>query len=291
MRYGLIGTGFWAGEVHASAMATGRNTDLVGVWGRDPAKASALAERYDAVSFPRPEAMFAEVDAVAFAVPPDVQAPLAVEAAAAGCHLLLEKPVALDVDAARAIAAAVEVNDVASVVFFTSRFVPAVAAWLERMQEADGWWGAHSIMLASVLGTDSPFAGSSWRREHGGLWDVGPHALSLILPVLGPVEQITGVRGPRDSVQLALRHEAGGASSLLLSLDAPPSAARTEFALFGDRGWERAPDEHGVGAVEALQHAAEALATAAGGGATHACDVHFGVEVVETIARAQRRLA
>ena len=34
------------------------------------------------------------VDGVAFAVPPDVQAPIAVAAARAGKHLMLEKPLA-----------------------------------------------------------------------------------------------------------------------------------------------------------------------------------------------------
>ncbi|WP_410095188.1 Gfo/Idh/MocA family oxidoreductase [Streptomyces sp. wa22] len=43
------------------------------------------------------DALLAASDAVAFAVPPDVQAPLAVRAAEAGCHLLLDKPVATTV--------------------------------------------------------------------------------------------------------------------------------------------------------------------------------------------------
>jgi len=289
MRYGVAGTGPWAREVHARALGTGENTDLVGVWGRDPAKATELAVRYDAVAYPSPAAMFAEVDAVAFAVPPHVQAPLAVQAASAGCHLLLEKPVALEAAAARAVASAAETNGVASVVFFTSRFVPAVASWLDRVRADGGWWGARSTMLAAVLGTDGPFADSPWRHEHGGLWDVGPHALSLILPVLGPVDRVAGVRGPRDSVQLALHHRGGGASSLLLSLDAPPAAVRTEFTVFGDHGWEHAPDDHGADAVESFQYAAEALQRAVDG-TPHPCDVRFGVEVVEILARAQQQL-
>lgn len=290
MRYGLIGTGFWAGEVHAKALQAAAQTELIGVWGRDPAKAEALAGRFGARPYTDPTALFDDVDAVAFAVPPDVQAPLAVQAAEAGCHLLLEKPVALDVVAARALAAAASANDVASVVFFTSRFVPAVADWIDRMHTQGGWWGARSTMFASVLRADGPFASSPWRREHGGLWDVGPHALSLTMAVLGPVAEVAGVRGPRDSVQLALRHTGGAASGLLLALDAPEAAARSEFAVFGDHGWEHAPDDHGIEAFDAFQNATAALQAAATNGQPHPCDVRFGVEVVEVLARAQERL-
>ena len=30
----------------------------------------------------------------------------------------------------------------------------------------------------------SPFDDSPWRKEHGALWDIGPHALSLLVPAL-----------------------------------------------------------------------------------------------------------
>ncbi len=290
MRYGLVGTGYWAAEVHAQGLTTSADADLIGVWGRDAAKVSALAERYNVAAYRDPGGLFADVDAVAFAVPPDVQAALAVEAATAGCHLLLEKPIALGSDAARRIADAADAHGVATVVFLTSRFVPAVADWLEETRARGGWWGARSTILTSVLSTDSPFAASPWRHTQGALWDIGPHALSLTVAVLGPVTRITGVRGPRDSVQLAAGHSEGGVSSVLLSLDAPPAAEHRGFEVFGEHGWAPAPTDHGVTPVEAFCHAAAALATAANGGTPHPCDVHLGVELVENLERAQDEL-
>ena len=70
--------------------------------------------------------MLADVDAVAIALPPDVQAPLAARAARAGKHLFLDKPLALSVTAADDVVAAVTDAGVRSVVFFTSRFRPEV---------------------------------------------------------------------------------------------------------------------------------------------------------------------
>src|SRR4051812_37095777 len=97
MRFGVLGTGFWAREVHAAAIAEHPTAELAGIWGRDLAKATALGAEFDVPGYADVDALLADVDAVAFALPPNVQAPLAVRAAEAGRHLLLEKPLALTV--------------------------------------------------------------------------------------------------------------------------------------------------------------------------------------------------
>jgi len=64
---------------------------LVKATGRDPRAAAELAAAHHAVAHEDLEAFLAGVDGVAFAVPPDVQAPIAARAARAGKHLLLER--------------------------------------------------------------------------------------------------------------------------------------------------------------------------------------------------------
>ena len=73
----------WAAETHAAALAAHPDAEFVGVWGRDPAKVDALAGRYGVGAYHDVDALFADVDAVAAALPPDVQADLAVRAATA----------------------------------------------------------------------------------------------------------------------------------------------------------------------------------------------------------------
>ena len=97
VRFGVLGTGFWAREVHAAALAGHADAELVGFWGRDLAKAKAVGAQFDVAGTDDLDALLADVDAVSFSLPPDVQAPRAVRAAEAGKHLLLEKPIALDV--------------------------------------------------------------------------------------------------------------------------------------------------------------------------------------------------
>jgi predicted dehydrogenase len=279
VRFGLIGTGYWADAAHATAIAAHPHAELVGVWGRDPDKADALAARHGARGFADVDALIDAVDAVAFSVPPDVQAELAVRAGLAGKRLLLEKPLALTVEAAEAVVAAATEP---TVVFFTSRFEPRVAAWFRDEVDGRTWDGASVLRLASIFEPGNPFGASPWRRERGALWDVGPHTLSALLPALGSVEHVEAVRGPRDEVHLALRHAGGAASSVALSLTAPAGISETVF--WGAEGTTRMPD--GVDVRAAYAAAIDALVA----GATP-LDAAFALEVVRVLADAEARLA
>ncbi|MET7612946.1 Gfo/Idh/MocA family protein [Streptomyces seoulensis] len=290
MRIGLLGTGPWARAAHAPALAGHPGVEFAGVWGRQPEAAAGLAGEYGVRAYPDVDALLADVEAVAVALPPSVQAELAVRAARAGRHLLLDKPLALGVAEARAVAEAAERAQVASVVFFTTRFQKEPEAWIEEQAAEAGWFTARAQWLGSVFTSDSPFAASAWRREKGALWDVGPHALSVLLPVLGDVRQVlSAVHGPADTVHLVLDHATGASSTLTLSLSAPPSAAGADVELRGESGVTLLP-RSSEGAVPALSRAVDALTAAARTGRRHACDAAFGLRVTEILAAAQTRL-
>ncbi|MFJ4845818.1 MULTISPECIES: Gfo/Idh/MocA family protein [unclassified Streptomyces] len=284
MRIGLLGTGPWAGITHAPALAAHPGVEFTGIWGRRPEAAEALAAEHGTRAYTDVDELIADVDAVAVALPPDVQAPLAVRAAEAGRHLLLDKPVATTADDARRVAEAVEKAGVASVVFFTLRFAPHSAAWIDERAAEDGWFTARADWLGSVFTSgDSPYANSPWRREKGALWDVGPHALSVLLPVLGDVTALTSAQGPGDTVHLVLRHASGASSTATLSLTAPPEAAGVTVEFRGDHGVSTLPPRSD-GPVVSFGKAVDALLTAAQTGVAHPCDARFGFRVTELLA-------
>ena len=70
----------------------------------------------------------------------------------------------------------------------------AGAGWTEVFAEP-GWDGASGLFLGSAFAPDSPFD-TPWRHRFGGLWDVGPHALSIVTAALGPIEQLSAHRRP-----------------------------------------------------------------------------------------------
>ncbi|MEU4568136.1 Gfo/Idh/MocA family oxidoreductase [Micromonospora sp. NPDC023956] len=288
LRFGLFGTGHWAAQTHAAALSAHPRAELAGVWGRNPERAAALASRHGVPAYDEVDALIEAVDAIAVALPPDVQAEIAVRAATAGRHLLLDKPVALDLADADRVVAAAEQSGVASIVFFTQRFRPNVVGFLGATAAAGGWHHARVTLFSSIFELASPYADSTWRRQHGALWDIGPHALSMVLPVLGPVSRVTATDGPRGLVHLLLTHQGGATSSLSLTLDAPSEAVTQEVVFFGENGVATVPPGNDRPVAAFGLAIDQLLGQVDTGTRDHHCDVRFGREVVAVLAAAER---
>lgn len=294
LRTGIIGTGRWARDTHAPALAAHPDIEFAGVWGRDHAKAETLASPHGVHAFPRLDDLLAAVDAVVLTVPPTVQPELAVRAARAGTHLLLEKPLALDLPSARRIRAAAEEHDVAGLVFLTSRHRPEQRSWIAAARERGGWHSGHASWLASLYAPDATRDPADWRQVKGALWDVGPHALSVALGVLGPVREVTAGRGVGDTVHLVLQHEppvggtTGPSSTVTVSLTAP--LQQSLFTAVGAVGVLPMPTPLSTVEVAAATALTDLAAMAATGERTHATDLRFGEEIVEVLTAAQRAL-
>ncbi len=289
VRFGLVGTGYWAKNAHGAGLNAHPGVELAGVWGHDPDHTALAADALGTVAVPSLDELLDSVDAVAFAVPPQVQAPLAMRAAGYGRHLLLDKPTALDPTTAHQLADAAGEAGVGSVVFFTSLFDPVRRAWAaaERAHgDADGaigWW------MGSVDDPGNPFGKSPWRREHGSLWDALPHAVSLLEATLGPVQAVTARGGRRDTVHLLTAHPGGATGTVTGSLLTPAGARRSGFEVWGPRGSNPMPDGEGMPA--AYQVAVdELLAQIEQARPGHRYDVRYGAHVVDLLAEAQRQI-
>jgi len=289
LRFGLVGTGHWARITHAPALASTDGIEFAAVWGRNADAAADLAASYHAAAHHDLSAFLADIDAVAFAVPPGVQAPIATRAASAGKHLLLEKPIAVSAADADALVSAVERAQVASVVFFTARFQADMRAWLAEVTATGGWAGGWAVWLGSALQAGNPF-NTPWRRDKGGLWDLGPHVVSLLWASLGPVRSVTARAGLADVTHLVLLHENGVTSTVTVTLSAPGSAAFADLYLWGQAGRSRAPVETEKPVTPLRTALTELTANARSGQTDHPCDVRFGREVGRVLAEAQRQI-
>jgi predicted dehydrogenase len=289
LKFGLVGTGHWARITHAPALASTAGIELAAIWGRNPDAAATLAASYDVPSYSDFDAFLADVDGVAFSVPPDVQSGLAIRAAQAGKHLLLEKPIATSESAAVELVQSVEAAGVASVVFFTARFQPEVRAWLAGIAGQSGWLGGHAAWFGTSMLESSPF-NTPWRQEKGGLWDLGPHVVSLLSACLGPVRSVTADAGQPDMTHLVLHHESGATSTATMTQAASEAAAAFDLYVWGEPGRSFSPVET-VEPQAALRVALTELAENASSGQTaHPCDVRFGLDVVRLLADAQRQI-
>ena len=286
MRFGLFGTGPWAHQAHAPGLAAHDGVEFVGVWGRNEAKAAELAGRYGVRAYPTVDGLIDDVEAIAAALPPDVQAPIALRAARSGRHLLLDKPVAFDPAITNQIAQAVAERDLGSVVFITRRFRPSMRSFLADTARTGGWVEARVDHISSIYTEGNPYAASAWRRaSNGGLWDVGPHALALVLPVLGPVTEVAAMADGRGMSYLLLRHDSGAISRLALSVGALPAATRNEAVFAGEAGLASVPRET-FDPIEAFVAAVDELLAAAAGTACPEVDIRFGAQVTTILAAA-----
>ncbi|WP_116951512.1 Gfo/Idh/MocA family protein [Jiangella endophytica] len=290
MRFGLVGTGHWARVAHAPALAATEDVTFAGVWGRDPARTAALADEFGVRPYNSFDDLLADTDAVEFSVPPDVQAGYATAAATAGKHLLLEKPIALDAAGGRALTDAAAAAGVASAVFFTQLFRPEVRDWLASCRATAAehpWEGATALTLGSVQREHGAFS-TPWRLERdGGLWDLGPHALSILLNVLEPVETVAAHEDPLGTVHLVLGHRGGASSTVTVSQNVPAAAGLFHARAWGGAGHAVLPEPH-TPVVEALSTAITELTAAARPGApAHPHGLEFGVRVLDVLVRAQ----
>jgi predicted dehydrogenase len=178
---------------------------------------------------------------------------------------------------------------VATIVFFTHRFTPGQREWIEQAGGDGGWDHGTGFWLGSAFEPGSPFD-TPWRRVKGPLWDVGPHALSVLAGALGPVREVRALSGRRGLVTLLMSHQDGATSTAALSLSAPVAAARSGATLWGPDGVTEMPPSTAP-VTDALGVAIRELTAAAREGGEHPCGVSFGRDVVAVLADAEAQLA
>ncbi len=285
IRVGLVGAGPWASLVHAPMLAAGPDTTLEAVWTRRPEAAQKLADRHGAAVAASTEELFERCEAVAFAVPPAVQAALAPDAARAGCALLLEKPIAGDLAGAEALADAVGESGVASMVVLSWRYASEVRSFLQAAARFEAYGGVGQFLSAGLLA--GPFK-TPWRLERGPLLDLGPHVIDLLDAALGTVTGIRASGDLADWVTLQLEHESGVASSAVLSGTTAVEPHRSGVGLYGPAGVLEVDCNTAVGLDAFTTLVAEFAATCRG--QVHALDVHRGLHLQRLLDQAERQL-
>ncbi len=150
--WAIAGIGSHADLKLAPAMKLADDARMVAVYGRDQGRADAFAEKHGAdAAYSDLDALLADsrVDAVFVASPNHLHAPQTINAAAAGKHVLSEKPMANSVTDAAAMVSACRDHGVKLGLGFELRFHPA-HLWarkiidcgtIGRIRLAHGQWG------------------------------------------------------------------------------------------------------------------------------------------------------
>ena len=291
LRMGLVGAGPWAHRVHGPGTAAHPATELVGVWARRPeAAASVGALSGGATPMATFDDLLAAVDAVTFAVPPAVQAPLALRAIEAGKHVILEKPLASSVEEAEGLVAAAERAGVATLMVLTFRYDPAVAGWLDEVHRAGGWHGGAARWMSATL-LDTKYETSRWRHEGGALADIGPHTFDLLDAALGPITGVLHARfaEPGGVWHVLLGHESGATSTATLTMHTPAAPPINDFSVFGERGYLYL-DATGEASARYAALLDDFVAMVRGGVTEHPTDIRRGLHIQRLLHAVTTRL-
>ncbi|RWB35813.1 MAG: Gfo/Idh/MocA family oxidoreductase [Mesorhizobium sp.] len=291
MQVGLVGSAHWARTVHAPGLAGSSHVQFAGVWARDFSKAAELAKAHDTQAFRDYDDLLDAVDAVSFAVPPNIQPSLAQRAIRQGKHVLLEKPIADSLASGSQLVRDIEQAEIRSVVFLTRLFHPVLHAGIAEAAETGGWSSANMRIASNTMRVASPYSGSIWRKKpNAALWDLGPHMFSVLWTVMGPIIGVKARRDERGHIRVHAIHSAQRESHGELSLQARDEDIANETSFTGSNGHLSLPTvdfAHG-GAASAYEAALAQLSHQERG--PNFCDAHFGLELLKLLQECEDQL-
>ncbi|MGB1681971.1 MAG: Gfo/Idh/MocA family protein [Acidimicrobiales bacterium] len=194
-RIGIVGTSWWSDSMYLPALRSLDGVDVPAVLGRNPARTADFAANWEIPrAFTDTNAFFEQpLDAVIIASANHSHHPLAIQAIDAGLDVLCEKPLGLNVDEAREMAAAAAAAAAITLVPFTYRYMP-VNQYLKRLID-EGYLGeAFHLGLRYFTGfaRNGEYAWRFDRSEAGSgvIGDIGSHFLYLARWFFGEVESI-----------------------------------------------------------------------------------------------------
>ena len=289
--FAVVGLGN-AAERFANSLREADGSRLAAVCSRDAGRAAAFAVRHGAARhYADYEQLLADsaVDAIYLATPNALHAEQALVALAADKHVLVEKPMALTEDDARAMVEAAAARTLVLGVGFHLRFHP-VHAEMRRMIAA-GDIGAPTF-ANGLFGSLANIRPGAWQIDpvlagHGSLTGLGVHLIDLLPWLLGSrIEEVAAMSDgpdgdrPVESLTSALLRFEGGAQGVLTS-SRRLANARNDVSIYGSECLLEA-----VGTV-AVEPAGSMRETAAGTTRTRELPLvdHYRLEI-ESFARA-----
>ncbi|MBD8079392.1 Gfo/Idh/MocA family protein [Cellulosimicrobium arenosum] len=244
---GVVGMGGIA-TMHARALRElGERVRLVAYsGGAGPAREEALAGWPAAHLAPQEVISHPEVDVVAVCSPSGTHAELALAALEAGRHVVVEKPLALDVGDALRVAEAARERGLMVSTISQRRFEPEHVA-LKRAVDT-GALGEVRLATTHVhwFRDDDYYRAAGWRsttaQGGGSLMNQGVHNLDLLRWLCGPVDSVTAQHGTlghameaEDTTVATVRFTSGALGVVTTTTTTPPGFPAT-ITLLGARG-------------------------------------------------------
>lgn len=181
VRVAVVGTGNM-GVNHVRTYSQMPQVELVGVCDIDELRGHALAKKYHTQYFSDYRELFDKVQAVNIVVPTSLHYPLAKAFLERDVHVLVEKPITVDIPQAERLVSLAKKRNLVLQVGHLERFNPAVAL-MKQMVKRPLYVEAHRLANPMRRNTDV-----------GVIWDLMIHDLDILLNLVDDtVEEVTAL--------------------------------------------------------------------------------------------------
>lgn len=248
LNFGILGCGRIASR-HADAIFARGDARLMAVCDGDEQRAGRMASQYGCRAFTSYEEMLAqpELDAVCICTPSGLHAPQGIQAARAGKHVVVEKPMALTLQDADALEAACREAGVKLTVVLQNRYNAA----MRRLREAVDAGKMGKLLLATVTvrwyRPQEYYSGDNWHgtiaMDGGALMNQAIHHIDALQWMMGEPESAFAYTGTlahqieAEDVGVGVVRFAGGSlGSIEGSTITYPANIEGSLAVFGERG-------------------------------------------------------
>jgi UDP-N-acetyl-2-amino-2-deoxyglucuronate dehydrogenase len=247
--FGIVGAGMVA-RYHARAIAETAGARLAALCRADAARAEPAAAEFGVPCEPDLEALLGrpDVDAVCLCSPSGLHAEQTIAAAAAGKHVLVEKPMALRLADADAMIAACRDAGVRLGVVLQRRTEPENRTLHDAIRAGDLGHLVLGTATVPYFRPTSYYESAAWRGTWaldggGALMNQGIHLVDLLLWFMGGEAQVVGASGGaslheievEDTVAAALRFSSGARGTIVATTAAAPGFPH-RVEIYGSRG-------------------------------------------------------
>jgi predicted dehydrogenase len=246
VNFGVLGAGGIARRRTLAGLIAAKHCRLVAVM--NPSKADEIAREFGAPrAYARDVDLLAdpEVEAVYIASPVDCHARQIRLAAAAGKHILCEKPLTRTLAEGRAAIAACQKHGV----FLQEGYMMKFHGAHRRIKELidDGRLG-RLVYLRAQLSCWYPHIPGAWRQDPkrgggGALIDMATHLYDLLAHFAGPIADIRALTGnlvhnysPEDTSTTLIQFASGPHATVDCCFCIPDEACRTRLEIYGSQG-------------------------------------------------------
>lgn len=208
LRFAIVGCGVIS-STHAKSIQELPDAELVAVCDVIESKARKLAEAFPADVYTDYNEMFKrdDVDVVSVLTPSGMHAEIGIAAARAGKHVIVEKPMDVTLEKARALINACREAGVKLCVISQHRFDPPIVALKKAICDNKlgqlNFCGSHTKWYRSQEYYDSGDWRGTWALDGGGaLINQSIHYVDLLSYIMGPVAEISAYTATRAHVRI-----------------------------------------------------------------------------------------